>query len=48
MKSVTLGRVIPLLEVAVADAAERVYRAPDVTTGAFKAKAESRLQTKGR
>jgi GTP 3',8-cyclase len=31
MKPFTLGRVIPLVEVAVADSAERTFRAPDVT-----------------
>lgn len=32
MKSFTLGRVIPLVEVTVADAAESAHLAPDVTT----------------
>lgn len=31
MKSFTMGRVFPLVEVSVADSAERAFRAPDVT-----------------
>jgi cyclic pyranopterin phosphate synthase len=35
MKAFTLGRVIPLVEVAVADSAESVIRAKDATTAEF-------------